>query len=143
MDYIEEAKKLMKSHNSTCVALKQGQEYVSTLKGVAPLLQPLVKDIEFFQGSYVVDRVIGKAAAILLIKGQIKQLHAIMLSKHAKKILEQYAISYTYDELVEHIINRDGTDMCPMEKAVLEIDDIEQGFWVIQETVEKLHKLRS
>ena len=47
----------------------------------------------------------------------------IKLSEAAKKYLEQNNIPFQCDELVKEIRNRTDTDMCPLEKSVMDIDD--------------------
>ncbi len=133
MDYINQAKAALIYKGMTCVAINEHMQYESKKKGVAPLYDPLEKKPDFFKGCDVADRVIGKAAAMLLIKGKIKKLHAHLISEHAIQILDQYHISYTYDEKVPFIQNRTGTGMCPMEEAVLSITNIEEGFKAITE----------
>lgn len=84
--------------------------------------------------------VVGKAVALLFIKCGIKRVFAKTLSEHAKRVLELYGVDYEYETLAEKIINRDGTDICPMEKAVLGTDDIEEAYLILQN---KLNVLRN
>ena len=48
------------------------------------------------------------------------------------EVLELYGVNYEYEMLTEKIINRDGTDICPMEKAVSETDDIKETYSILQ-----------
>ena len=50
---------------------------------------------------------------------EITELHAFVISRPALETLKKYNISVTYDALVDNIINRSKTDICPMEKAVI------------------------
>ncbi|MFI3176042.1 MAG: DUF1893 domain-containing protein [Eubacteriales bacterium] len=140
MDYQKEAIRIRQEQNATCVALSATRTYESTLKGVAPILIPLEEDNEFFKGCSVSDRVIGKAAALLFIKAQIKELHAELISDHAVALLESYEIPYSYDKKVPYIINRDGTGMCPMEECVLELNDLEEGYVAVTQRIKELRK---
>ena len=54
-------------------------------------------------------------------------------------MLELYGVDYEYETLTEKIINRDGTYICPMEKAVSDTDDIEEAYLILQS---KLNQLR-
>lgn len=63
-----------------------------------------------------------------------------MLSKRAKETLERFCVPYEYDALAEKIINPEGTDICPMEKTVWDVEDIEQGYTLLKA---KLQSLRS
>ena len=86
----------------------------------------------------VADKVVGKAAAMLFVKCGIKQVFAKTLSQNGKKILERFGIPYEYETLTEKIINRDGTDICPMEKTVLNIEDIEEGYTALKNKLKQL-----
>lgn len=124
----------------TFIAIKDNFEYHSKLNGIAPIMNKMLEDELYFQGCNVADKVIGKSAAMLLIKSQVKHIHAVVLSEHAKDILDNYKVSYSYDKIVPYIINRTHTGMCPMEKSVLEINDLNQAFVTLQDTLEKLKK---
>lgn len=74
------------------------------------------------------------------MKCSIKRVFAKTLSESAKRVLELYGVDYEYDTLTQKIINRDGTDICPMEKAVLGTGDIEEAYLILQN---KLNDLRN
>ncbi len=122
----------------SCLALIGNREYTSTLKGIAPLLKPLREDPDFFKDAIVFDRVIGKSAAFLLIKGQIRSIHALIISQHALTLLNQHHIEVTYDKLVPYIINNTNTGMCPMEASVLSVEDPELAFHTLIAKVQSM-----
>jgi iron complex outermembrane receptor protein len=126
----------------SCLALIGNREYTSTLKGIAPLLKPLRENPDFFKDAIVIDRVIGKSAAFLLIKGQIRSIHALIISQHALTLLNQHPIEVTYDKLVPYIINNTNTGMCPMEASVLEIEDPELAFHTLIAKVQEMSQQR-
>lgn len=96
----------------------------SQKRGVAPILDILSGDASIYlKHAVIADKVIGRAAALLLVLGGVDALDTHLISDHAIDIFEKYDIPYTYDKNVPYIVNREGTDMCPMEKAVLGIDD--------------------
>jgi hypothetical protein len=128
MSLLPDAKKILLDSEATFVLLKGDLVYSSTDRGVSPILGKLAEEGEPLNGAAVADRVIGKAAALLLVYGKIDSLYAAVLSRFAAKVLEDHGITYEYDKMVPNIINRDGTDMCPMEKLVLEIDDPAEAF---------------
>jgi len=129
---------ILKENQYTCVAVKDDFVYHSSLKGIAPIINPMIDDALYFKDCIVADRVIGKSAAMLLIKSQVQHIHALVLSEHAKKILDEYSISYSYDELVPYIINRSKDDMCPMEKTVLNIHDLDEAFIALKNKLQEL-----
>lgn len=137
-EQLEEAKRILEVEDCTCVALKGQNEYKSHERGIKPILQPLNEESSFFCGSFVADRIIGKSAALLLIKGKIAALYTRVLSEPAKKVLDQAKIPYFYDQLIPYVINRDKTGMCPMESSVLNIDDPEEAFEILNHKVREL-----
>lgn len=90
------------------------------------------------EGYSVADLVVGKAAALLFVKCGIKNVFAKTLSENGKKILERFGIDYEYETLAEKIINRSGTDICPMEKAVANTDDPEKAFKILKNKLSEL-----
>lgn len=135
---LTEAVTLLHSTDSTCVIIQNTTVYQSSLRGIAPILSKLEKDRAFLEGASVADKVIGKSAAMLLIYGKIKELHANVISEYAAALLEQYHIPFTYDKKVPYIINRDGTGMCPMEKSVLKLSAPEEAFAVLKQTLAEI-----
>lgn len=83
-------------------------------------------------GYSVADLIVGKAAALLFVRSKIRKVFAKTLSESGKKILENYGIDYEYDTLTEKIINRAGTDICPMEKAVANTDNAEEAYEILK-----------
>ena len=140
MTDIEKAKALLKEKNATLVAVSKYKIYISHERGVAPILNMIDESPHFFCGDSVADKVIGKAAAMLLTKYGVKEIHAVLVSERALEYLEDKAVTITYDTAVDHIINRDKTAMCPMEKCVLETNDEDEAEALIRRTREKLIK---
>ena len=88
----------------------------------------------------VADLVVGKAAAMLFARCGIVNVFAKTISKPALATLTKHDIPCEYGTLVDNIINRAGDDICPMEKAVLDIDDLDEAYEVLKA---KLAALRS
>lgn len=142
MNLINQAIQEMSESDFTCYAYLKIGTYTSKFNGIRPLLQPLNKDKTFFEDSIVVDKVIGKSSAFLLIYGKVKKVHALIMSEHAKNLLDKHPIEYTYDQLVPFIENNLKTDMCPMEKTVLQIEDSNEAFIALNHKVNELMKKR-
>ena len=88
-------------------------------------------------GYSVADVVVGKAAALLFVKCGIKRVYAKILSEKGKRILQLYGLDCEYETLTKSIINRAGTDICPMEKAVLNTDDSEEAYLILKDEIGK------
>ena len=142
MNSLDRAKNMLKEEELSFVAIKDLEVYTSKLNGVKPIMQKIRTEKEFFKDFIIVDKVIGKSAAALLIRSGSRHIHGVILSKHAQKIIEKNNISYSYDKLVPFIINRNKDGMCPMESSVLEINDLEEAYIAISKKIEDLMALK-
>ena len=55
-------------------------------------------------------------------------------------MLKKNKIMIHYDNIVDFIINRSGTGMCPMEDATKDIDNPNDALVEIKKTLKKLQK---
>lgn len=124
----------------TFAAVSEKGIYTSRKRGVAPIIEKIDEDSGFFKGASVADRVIGKAAAMLLEKYGAAEIFAQVTSEYAVEYLSDKSVKLTYDKIVDHIINRSGTDMCPMEKTVLNVDNADEGEILIRNKIKSMMK---
>ncbi len=130
MTRLELAKAELKEH-SICVA-GEGVT-VSDGRGIAPVLALLEHD--GLRERAVADKIVGKAAALLFVYGGVEAVYAHTLSEGGRAVLEEYGIPYEYGTLTQKIINRAGTDICPMERTVLEISDPHEAYLALKAKV--------
>ena len=128
----------MNDKEVTLTVVKENKIYQSTLDGLKPLFNWLLNEPEVLDGAYVIDKIVGRASAFLLIYGKAAKIHGKTMSKGADELLTRYGIEHSYDVLVDIIINRDGTDMCPMEKKVRDLTEPEQAFEALRPIFEPL-----
>ena len=84
-------------------------------------------------GAFVADKVVGKAAAMMLVRGGAIEVYARVISAPALEVFKAHRIVCLYGEVVPNIINRDKTGLCPMEQAVLGENDIERAYKILVE----------
>ena len=120
--------------DKTLVFVKGNDIVDSTLSGIKPLIN-FLNEGKDLNGYSLADKIVGKAQAMLAVRAGIAEIYTKVLSEAGKEILDKYNIPYTYDVLTEQIINRKGTDICPMEKVVQNIDDIEEAYLALKEKV--------
>ena len=136
---LENCKAILENENLTCV-VKQGDKVLKTTdRGIKPFMQ-WIESGENLRGAVAADKVVGKAAAMLFVLLGVGEIYAVVMSRSAKKILDGHGIKYSCGEEVEYIINRKKDGMCPMEKAVMDIDDPAEAPKKIKETIEKMRK---
>lgn len=114
---------LLVANGCSCV-ICNGKETSSFFrKGVADLLFVLENNPEMLDGAFIADRVVGKAAAALMITGGVKRVYALTISRPALELFGKYGMDVSFGVLTEHVINRKGTDWCPLEKLYSGNDD--------------------
>lgn len=125
---LEKAKSILLSSASTISVVSNGEVFTSQERGVKPLLFLLKEKKEFLKGASVADKVIGKAAALLMVLGKIKEVHTLIISEPAIKVFEKYNIPCFYDKKVTRIVNRTGDGLCPMEMLCLDVENPQEAF---------------
>ena len=127
---IETAKEILFSGSYSCVLCRGNSVFKTEEKGIKPLVE-FCSDGNSYNGFSAADKIVGKAAAFLYAKMGVKRIHAHVLSKNGEAVLKKYGIDYTFDTLCDEIINRAGTDICPMEKAVKAVENYEDAYFTL------------
>ena len=84
-------------------------------RGVKDLFRLLKEEPAMLRGAFIADKVVGKAAAALMLLGGVRELFADVISHSALELLARYRVRVSYTVAVDHIINRTRTGWCPME----------------------------
>lgn len=99
----------------SCVVRNGSEVRTFTRPGVADLYSLLGEDAAFLKGAEVADKVIGKAAAALVVLGGVKELYAEVISLSALMLIRDAGIEVDFSVVVPYIRNRNGDDWCPLE----------------------------
>ena len=137
MTDIELAAENLDSGRVTFAAAKDGVLITSEKRGIKPLLD-LYTGRTDMNGWSCADKVVGKAPAMMYVLLGVSEVFAPVMTKTAKDIMESAGIKCTSDTLADVIMRRDGKDLCPMEKAVKNIDDPAEAVTTIQKTAAEL-----
>ncbi|MCL2383722.1 MAG: DUF1893 domain-containing protein [Oscillospiraceae bacterium] len=138
---LNQIKELINDNKYSCVIVKNDELiYAVSGRGIKPLLTFYLNNKEEMVGAFLADKVIGKAAALIAVDGRITSVYANMMSKSALELLKKNNIQVEYNILVNNILNRDKTDICFIEKAVMHCEDIEQGISNIINTLKQFEK---
>jgi len=130
---------LIEQNTAACVVIKNGViERTEQGRGIGPVLK--LYDEGALKDAFVVDKIIGKAAAMILTEGGATACHALTMSRAAYDWLTAHGVKATYRDCVDVIINRSGDGMCPMEETVLDIDDAKEGVEAVRKKREELMK---
>jgi hypothetical protein len=107
------------------VAIAKGGRLLAKKNGhtVRPLVEALEEIGEESRGATVADKVLGRAAALVLCASGVAAAHGIVMSAPGKKALEASGVRHSCDHLVDFIANRTGDGMCPIEQMSLSYSD--------------------
>ncbi|MDR3293567.1 MAG: DUF1893 domain-containing protein [Clostridiales bacterium] len=134
---IDKAKLLLKGGKYTLALCKDDKVYTDDGRGLSALIR-LIKTKFDLTGFSAADKVVGKAAAMLLVLCGVVEIYAATISKPAVAFLKENGVKYSYDTLTDEIMNATGTAPCPMEQAVKNISDPAAAFTAIEKTVERI-----
>ncbi|MBR2345378.1 MAG: DUF1893 domain-containing protein [Lentisphaeria bacterium] len=136
---VRESARMIKSGNAECVVVKNNTiATVEKGRGVSPLLNIYRSKPECMNGGIVVDKVIGRAAAFIIISGKAAAAHGELVSEDAIELLKKHNIPVTSSKTVPRILNRRMDDICPLEKSVQGINDPVQAMDALQKCIEKM-----
>ena len=136
---VASALQLLRDGQAACVVLRDGEIVrAETGRGVAPMIR-LYED-GALQGAYVVDKIVGKAAAMLMTLGGVSGCYALTVSRAALDWFVGHGIPVEYEVCAEYIVNRTGDGMCPMEQTVKELTDATEALAALKQRIADLRK---
>ncbi len=92
------------------------------------------------RGFSAADKIVGKAAAMLFVCAGVTEVFAEVMSKAAVNYLNERGIACSHGVLTDKIINRKGDGLCPMELAVIDIEDEKLGFSAIKNRFDEIRR---
>ncbi|MGN1417698.1 MAG: DUF1893 domain-containing protein [Acutalibacteraceae bacterium] len=131
---LESCKEILQSEDFTCVILQNGNFLKTKERGIRPFIK-LIEDDENLKDCAAADKVVGRAAALLMQKVGLRSVYAAVLSEPAEEILKNAGIYYEYERLVPRIQNRKGDGLCPMESAVIDINDADEAYTILRSKI--------
>ena len=121
----------------TICLCKDGRTITSEKRGIAPMAD-FISEQRDLRGYSAADLVVGKAAALLFVKAGIKAVFAQTVSIGGLETLRRHGVPCSYGELIDIIINRQGSDICPMERAVQDVNDPDEAYLRISAELARL-----
>ena len=104
-------------------------------RGVSDLYSLFKEDPGFLKGASIADKVVGKAAAALMILGEVKEIFADIISRPALDLFARSEVRVGYGTVVPHIINRTKTGWCPLETRCFDCFTSQDCFTQIEEFI--------
>jgi hypothetical protein len=130
---------LEKTGNSLMIYKAGELFFESDLKGIRPHLKAINELGSELEGTLMVDKILGRAAAFLVIYSKAGEAISAVLSTPGKQVLDKYGLKYSYREEVPHIKLENGVIYCPFERMVQGIDDPVEAYEAI---VEKMNSFK-
>lgn len=106
--------------------------------GIKPILDVIEELGSELKGSIIGDRILGKASALLCVYSEVSGVYSIQATKTAIAVLIRAGIPGETDEMIPYIKNKNGDDICPFEKMLLNIDSPEEAFTVLKKKLNRI-----
>ena len=127
---------LEETENSLMIYKKGELIFESSLKGIRPHLKAINELGSSLEGSLMVDKILGRAAAFLVVYSKAAEAMTVVLSTPGKRVLEKYRVKYCYREEVPHIKMENGVIYCPFERMVQGIENPDEAYKAIIEKMD-------
>lgn len=126
---LEMAKRVLKERGLSLVIVRDGEViFESKFRGIIGLIRAINVLGGDLSSSSVADKVVGRAAALLLAYSRAGEVYATIISELGLSTLNEYGIRVEYDTIVPKIMNRRGDDICPFEKISLTISSPKEAY---------------
>jgi zinc transport system ATP-binding protein len=113
------------------VSLRAYNGEIEVFSSKGSWLHPLFELEEYLGGAQVPpeslrieDKIVGRAAALLLVRLGIREVAAGVLSDLGREVLELYSVRYSAEETVERI-------ECQTESILAAVEDPEQAYRIV------------
>jgi len=133
---MDAARNILSKTDYSIVVVKNGN--ILTKKqgdGMRPILEAIDELREDIQGSIVGDRILGKASALLCVYSKVNGVYSPQATKTAIAVLIRAGILSQTEETIPYIKNRDGDNLCPFEKMLVDVDSPDEAFKILKEKV--------
>lgn len=95
-------------------------------RGVSDLLALLTDEPDRLKGAVVADKMVGRAAAVLMASAGVSEVHTNIISTPALAMLRESGIPVFYSEEVPQILNRDRSGQCPIDALLNDADNVDE-----------------
>lgn len=125
---VSDAIDLIREGKAGLAVLQEGRiVYQAQNPGIRDALWLHDEQPELLRGAIIADRIIGRAAAMLFADGGALAVYGDVMDRDADLELRSKGVQTRANTLTERIINRAGSDICPMEKAILGVTDPDEA----------------
>jgi hypothetical protein len=127
-DYLD----ILESKGNSLMVYKDAELiFESDLGGIRPHLKAIDELGDQLEGTLMVDKILGRAAAFLVIYSNAAEAITRIVSSPGKQVLDAHNMKYSYLEEVQHIKMENGVIYCPFESMVQGIDNPNEAYKAI------------
>jgi len=113
------AKQRLSQKNLSLVIAKNGRVLFETEShGIIGLLKAIKQLQDNMACSSVADRIVGRAAALLLVYSSVVAVFGVTSSDGGIEILKNSHVFHEFERRVPCILDSKGVDVCPFERLV-------------------------
>jgi hypothetical protein len=136
LDDMDVARGVLSKTGCSIVVVKDGKVLAEKHgKGIRPILDAIVELDDNMRGTVVGDRILGKASALLCVHSKVDGVYSPQATKTAIAVLIRASIPGQTEEIIPFVKNREGDDVCPFEKMLIDIDSPEEAYKILKEKV--------
>lgn len=133
---LELAREVLTSTDYSIVVISNGKIWKQKQgEGIRPILETIEEMGEDIFDSVIGDRILGKASALLCRYVKAKGVYSPQGTKTGIALLIMGGVPCQVDQLIPFIKNRDGSDLCPFEKMLENVDTPEEAYRILKEKV--------
>jgi hypothetical protein len=130
---LEIARKRLVENGFSISIVKRGDAiFESRSNGLRDLFEAAGRLGTSLEEASVADRVVGKAAAFLLVYSHVNSVFAVTISERALSLLKENSILIEFENTAPSILDKAKTDVCPFEKMILNCEDPEEAFHIFR-----------
>lgn len=129
---------ILHNGNYSCVVENYNEIHIFSQRGIADLYDMIKNKPCFLKEACVADRVVGKAAAALMILGEVKEVYADVISLSALILLRESGLEVEFGRVVPFIWNYDKTDLCLLERICYDEFSADAIFLLIEKFISKI-----
>ncbi len=137
MNTLEYAKQQLNNHQSVLTVLKRDISYNTQEDPFHTILSKLQEDKDFFSGSIVASKLVGRASALLLLYGGAREVYAQAISIPAVECFRAHRIKLSYDLLLDRISMEENPVLADYEKRCLDISSPFQAYEMFTRLVQE------
>ena len=133
---LNKVRKILADKKYSVVIIKNGEIIEKQKgKGLSPLIKIVEKRSNEIKNSVVGDMILGKASAMICAHAGVKAVYSPKATKQAIAILITKNIPVQVDKIVPYIKNSEGNDICPFEKILEDVNQIEEAYKILKEKI--------